>query len=300
MKIVNISPLSLVLLLSFINQQEVRSATSDRGEEQRGAHSNLDSFESAYRSTGPVPISHQAYLPSAPGSYPPSYCADDRRVLEGRTPPSGYYSDQGLSHHSQFPPSPGYSYPPHHSGHPYPPYPPQAGPLWTQSAQPACHIASLPPAETKRGHVRQRSNTFSLGDLSLETDTDEKDGVKEIPVPRQLQDSVGIFTTEKNLLIAAAQNFLRRAKEEGKATIEGFNTINAGDASPGERRRDSTFEKLAKGLRSADKNAEKELTQKCKDLDRKKGPYQERFLCLAAQCTVMKDALEDATRKLTL
>ncbi len=298
----NISPLSLVLLLSFINHPEIQAAESGRGEDQRGAYQNFDSSEHAYRTTGSISIPHQAHQPSAPGSFPPSYFPiDDRRGSEGRTPPSGYCSDPGVSPHAQFPPSPGYAYPPGHL-YPYPPahaYTHQAGPQWVQPA-PAGHLASLPPAETKhRGHTRQRSNTFNLGDLSLGTDTDDMGVVKEIPVPRQLADSVGIFTTERNLLIAAAKNFLRKATEEGKATIEGFNAINAEDAFPGERRRDSTLGKLAKGLRSADKNAEIELTQKCKDLERKKGPYQERFLCLAAQCTVMKNALEDATRKLT-
>ena len=298
MKTMNISPLSLVLLLTFMSQQKVHTAESGRGDDQRGIYPSLDSAETAYRSTGPVPIPRPTA--HATPSFPPSYYTDDRRGSEGRTPPSGYFSDPGISSpHAQFPPSPGYyAYPPYHPAYPYPSCPPHAGPQWAQPA-PAGHAVSLPSAEPSKGHRRQRSNTFNIGDLSLGTDTDDTDGVKEIPVPRQLQDSVGIFTTERDLLVAAAQNFLRKAREEGKATIEGFNTINAGDASPGDRRRDSTFGKLAKGLRSADKNAERELTHRCKDLERKKGPYQERFLCLAAQCTVMKDALERATEKLT-
>jgi hypothetical protein len=297
MKTMNISPLSLIILLSFISPLEIRAAESDGGNDQRGVYPHLDSSDRAYRTTGSVPVPHQAHQPSVPGSYPPSYSADDRRGSEGKTPPSGYFSDPGASPHSQFPPTAAYAYPAYYPGHPYPSYPPQAGPQWLQPA-PTGHVASLPPAEPSKGHRRQRSNTFNLGDLSLETDTDRADEIKEIPVPRQLQDSVGILTTERDLLIAVAQNFLKRTKEEGKAAIESFNAASGGDASPGERRRDSTFVKLTRSLRSADKNAEKELTKKCKDLERKKEPYQERFLYLAAQCTVMKDALEEATRKL--
>ncbi len=289
----NISPLSLTLLLvSFICVQKIHAAEQNRNDNhhQQGMYPSLD-FQPAYRSTGPLPIPHQAHQ-SAPycGSYPPSY-GDNRHpsTSEGQTPPSGYFSDPTQSPgFSQFPPSPGYGYQPH-TGYPQTPVAyllPSAGPL-----------ASVPAEQSteKQGHRRQRSNTFNLGDLSLEAETDEK----EMQVPRQLQDSVGIFHTERELLISAAQIFLKRAKEEGRATIDEFNTMNSGDASPSDKRRDSTLGKLTKMLQPADTQAKRELTKKCKDLQKRKEPYEARFLAIAAQCTAITQAFEDATSKLT-
>ena len=123
-----------------------------------------------------------------------------------------------------------------------------------------------------------------------------------MPVPRQLQYAVSSFTTERDFLIAAAQNFLRRAKEEGKTTIEGFNAIvsgASGDASPGETKRDSKLEKLTKKFQSKDKQAEGSLAQKRKNLLEMAEPYNTRFDVIGAQCTLMTKAFEDATEKLS-
>jgi hypothetical protein len=169
---------------------------------------------------------------------------------------------------------------------------------------PASPLASLPIAETskeKSGHTRKRSNTFNLGDLSLETDSDPANKVEEMTVPRQLQDAVGSFTKERDLLLAAAQHFLKKAKEEGKATIDGFNTMVSAptDASPRENRRDSTIEKLTKKFQSKDKKTEESLAQRRKNLLEMAEPYNTRFDTLAAQCTLMAQAFEEATKKLT-
>ena len=297
MKTMNISPLSLVILLSFIWQQELRPAESDTDSDPKmSAYPSLDFLQTSYRTTGPISIPHPTHHhQSAPGSYPPSY-SDEKRELE-RTPSSGCYSDSGFSPFAQFTPSPGYAYQPH-PGYAHQPYP-----VWAQPA-PAGHLASLPVAEApteKRGHTRQRSNTFNLGDLSLEADSSSTDGVKEMPVPRQLQDAVGSFAKERDLLLAAARHFLKKAKEEGKTTIEGFNTMvnNTGDASPRDTRRDSTIEKLTKKFQSKDKKAEESLAQKRKNLLEMAEPYNTRFDTLAAQCTLMAKAFEEATKKLT-
>ncbi len=259
----NIPPLSLVLLLSFISQQEIRAAQSGRGDDQR-VHQQSPAYSPHHQSP-------PAWAPTLAIAIPQS--------------PAG--------HRESLPPSSGY--PLHNYG---------SYPLQTVLAPVGCRT-SLPLDEKKPGHIRQRSRTFDLGDLSLGTDVDVMNGVKEIPVPRQLQDSCELSTIERGLLIAATQalikkveNFLKKGEEEQQAIIERFNTINTGETSPGEKKHDSTFEKLAKGLRSANKNDEKSLAQKREYLLKVAEPFNKRFDKLGAQYIFVKEALEDATKKI--
>ncbi len=300
MKTMNISPLSLVLLLSFTSQQEIRAAQQGRGDDQRGMYPALESSDhSAYRSTGSIPIPHQAhYQPPASGGYPPSYSVDDRRGSEGRTPPSGhYFPDQGFSSSPhQMPPSPGYGFLPQHPVYAYPPaaqtYPPQAGAQWHQPA-PAGHLASLPvpeePQKRIHGHTRQRSNTFDFGNLSLETDTDHP-----IEVSSQLQYSAAGFFRERALVILTFQKFLKRTAEEAQANIQRFDAIKDNDIASAEDKLGA----LKKKVRSKDQNAQAALAQEREARMEMKKPFDARFDVLGGQCNVMTSALEEAIRKL--
>jgi|GEM_PF-5744524 len=277
MKTIKIFALSLVLLLSLINLNLFAA-------QQEDLYPNLSEqypSSTAYRSTGSIPIPDQTRPLFTAGSYPPPY-----QGSEGRTPPSGYFSDLG-SPRTPFPPSPVTT-----QRDSSPSYAYQAGPQW---AQPAPTSSLSEPAR----ETRQRSKTFSFGTLSLETDTDST--TEKSSLPRQLHDPITMFSTEKDQLVTAAQNFLKRAQQEATATIDEFTIIiNAGDSSPGEKRRDSPLGKITKALRSPEKQARSELTERHKELEKKKGPYEERLLSLAAQCSVMKRALEGATKKLTI